>query len=525
MSENHQLGPFDVPELPARMPRRLKPFVFLFFVIIIQFSGAIYLAAVSDMVGTTALMQQDVMMAGYAQLIGLAIGLGMMFRIKFRYSARTILAVSCAVLILANIICSSSDNVVILTATCLVAGWFRIIATFACNSTIRAWVSPKFNMAVFFCYIGLLVDVMIQLSGVMTVYTALEGTWETMQGVVIVSLALELVLSLILLKPLHGDMWIPLKGIDWTGAFIWVLFMLSFTFICVYGNFYDWWESAEITGATILCIASLALNLWRATFIEKPFISLAALKNQWIWRTIGVNLVFYTIIATEHVFEHGYAGSILGFDEENIIDLNWYVVAGIIAGAAITYFTFAQRAWRFKTMLAIAFGLTGLYLAYFYFFIDTTLEKEMLFFPLFCRGIASVMISIIVLTMVQGSIPFPDFTQGLTINGFTGAVAAAALGPALIGEWLGNAVARNAAIIGSAFTSTDGGASFIPLSDLYGMVYGRATIVSMKEIFGWLLIATIFFLLLIVVSYGRWRPVARLLPWNKVRRLLRRQAV
>lgn len=524
MSEYHQQAPFDVPELPGRMPRRLKPFVFLFFVIIIQFSGAIYLSAVSDMVGSTALMQQDVMMAGYAQLIGLAIGLGMMFRIKFRYSSRTILAVSCAMLILANVICSNSENVVVLTATCLVAGWFRIIATFACNSTIRAWVSPKFNMAVFFCYIGLLVDVMIQLSGVMTVYTALEGTWQTMQAVVIVSLAVEIVLALLLLKPLHGEMWIPLRGIDWTGAFIWVIFMLSFTFICVYGNFYDWWDSREISGATIVCIASLALSLWRATFVEKPFISLAALRNRWIWRTIGVNLVFYTVIATEHVFEHGYAGSVLGFDEENIIDLNWYVVAGIVTGAAITYFTFAQRAWRFKTMLALAFGFTAVYLGYFYFFIDTNFEKEMLFIPLYCRGIASVMISIIVLTMVQGSIPFPDFTQGLTINGFTGAVAAASLGPALLGEWLGNALARNVAIIGSAFTDTNTAIAGVPLPDLSGMVYGRALVVSMKEIFGWLLIATLFFLILIVVSYGRWRPVARLLPWNTLRNVLRRQA-
>ena len=46
----------------------------------------------------------------------------------------------------------------------------------------------------------------------------------------------------------------------------------------------------------------------------------------------------FTLIATEHVFEHSYAANILGFDDTNLIDLTWYVFAGIIAGCAFTLF-------------------------------------------------------------------------------------------------------------------------------------------------------------------------------------------
>lgn len=55
---------------------------FIAFVVIIQFSGGVYLAAASDMVGTTALMQEDILMAGYASLIGLAVNFAVMFRIN-----------------------------------------------------------------------------------------------------------------------------------------------------------------------------------------------------------------------------------------------------------------------------------------------------------------------------------------------------------------------------------------------------------------------------------------------------------
>lgn len=37
----------------------------------------------------------------------------------------------------------------------------------------------------------------------------------------------------------------------------------------------------------------------------------------------------------------------------NIIDLNWYVLAGIAAGTGFTYLTFALCKWRYKTMTAI----------------------------------------------------------------------------------------------------------------------------------------------------------------------------
>lgn len=87
-------GPFDIPEVPDFIPRRLKPYLFILFVLIIQFSGGVYLAAASDMVGTTALMQEDILMAGYASLIGLAINFAVMFRIKFRFSTRTQLLAS-----------------------------------------------------------------------------------------------------------------------------------------------------------------------------------------------------------------------------------------------------------------------------------------------------------------------------------------------------------------------------------------------------------------------------------------------
>lgn len=516
-------GTFDIPDVPDFVPRRLKPWMFILFVLIVQFSGGVYLAAATDMAGTTGLMQEDILMAGYASLVGMAINFAVMFRIKFRFSTRMQLLTTGAVLIAANIICASTDNVALMTATCFIAGWFRMQATFACNSTIQLWLTPVRDMAVFFCYVYLVVDGAIQCSGLATVYVAFFSQWEYMQWIMVGLLAFMMLAVLILVRPVHCPMYIPLKGIDWTGSLIWGGFMLSFTFICVYGNHYDWWESHEIVFASFVAIACLALNLWRATFLDHPYISFRAMRNRNVIVATCVYLVFFSLTASEHVIEHTYAGAVLGFDETNVIDLNWFVLAGIIAGCAFTYYAFALHKWRYKTMTAIGFALVTLYLAFFYFRLDFGMEKEALWLPLFQRGAGSVIISIIFLTsIVQSGLPFEVFPEALTINGFTGAVMGAAFGPAVIGEIFRHLVARNASRLGSALTDLDPAVAHTRLGELYGAVQLQALAVSIKEIYGWLLIIAIFSLVVILTGYSPVRPWAVFPKFKNIRRGIKR---
>ncbi len=514
---------FDIPDVPNFIPRPLKPWLFIFFVLIVQFSGGVYLAAATDMVGTTALMQEDILMAGYASLVGMAINFCVMFRIKFRYSNRTQLLVCGAVLIASNFICAYTDSVPILVGICFMAGWFRMQATFACNSTIQLWITPTRDMAVFFCYVFLIVDSVIQLSGIATIYTNFHLEWEYMHWIMAGLLALMMIMVLILVRPVRGPMFIPLLGIDWVGATLWSGTFLCFTFICVYGRYYDWWESAEIWSATVVMIACLGLNLWRMTFLHHPYVSFQALKNKNVIKATIIYIVFNILLATEHVFEHSYAAAVLGFDDTNIIDLNWYVLIGIICGCGLTYITFAKKKWMYKTMAMIAFTMAAFYLAYFYFVIDYGVEKEMLFLPLFCRGFASVIISIVYLTsIVQGGLPFMIFPQALTINGFTGAVMGTTLAPAVVGEWFNHTMVRNLSQIGSAFTHTDSWISGLSLPELYSRTQIQAMVVSMKEIYGWLLIIAVASLIIMTLSYSPVRPHAIFPKWRTIRSRLRR---
>lgn len=171
-------------------------------------------------------------------------------------------------------------------------------------------------------------------------------------------------------------------------------------------------------------------------------------------------------------------------------------------------------------MTIIGFAFAAVYLAYFYFFIDYNLEKEMLIIPLFCRGAAVVICSICFLTAIsQAGLPFPNFAQALTINGFASAVLGSNIGPAILGEIFEHTMVKNAMLIGSKMTAVNTIATHIPHGQLYGIVQQHAMIVSMKEIFGWLLmIAILMIVMLLVVSSGTFRPSAIHPKWSTIRK-------
>src|SRR5690606_5354713 len=122
---------------------------------------------------------------GYASLAGMALVFAFMLRLKMRFTSRFSLLVCSIALVICNIICIYTHNVLVLITTCFLAGAFRMWGTFECNSTIQLWLTPKRDLSIFFCYIYLLVQGSILLSGIPNLYIALFSSWEYMHWFVI----------------------------------------------------------------------------------------------------------------------------------------------------------------------------------------------------------------------------------------------------------------------------------------------------------------------------------------------------
>ena len=202
----HDVGTFSIPAMRTFVPEKIRPWIVVLFAIIFQLSGGVYLAAVSEMVGSLALRQEDITMAGAASLVGLALVFGIMFRLKFRFPSKPTLLVCAGGIILCNLVCMRTDSVPVLVATCFVAGIFRMWGTFECNSTLQLWITPKRDLSVFFCFINILVQGMLQITGLTAIYTAYLSKWEYMHWVVVGLLATVMLATVILFRTYRSMM-------------------------------------------------------------------------------------------------------------------------------------------------------------------------------------------------------------------------------------------------------------------------------------------------------------------------------
>lgn len=498
--------PFSIPQIRF-IPEKMKPWLLILFILVFNCTGGVYLAAVSDMVGSTQLLQEDIMMAGYASLVGMALFFAIMFRLKWAIRPKTTLGSCILVLLAANVICMHTGSVPVLVGVSLVAGFFRMWAIYECNSTIQLWITHKRDMSIWFCYIYLIVNSTIQLTGIAALSFSVWASWHYMYWFIIGALLVIYLIVTICYKGIRIMPRLPLLGIDWVGMLLWAATAMSILFVCLYGEHYDWWQSEHIWFATVLGVVSLGLNLWRATFLRHPYISLTIFKMPIVPICVGIILVMDLLLAPSHIFEHTLMESVLGYDHLNTLTLNWVSILGVVIGIVFTWLTFARRKWSYQRMLVIAFSCFAFYLAYFYFRIDYNLPKEALYLPVILRSAGYVMVAVMMLT-ANARLPFPYiFLHGLSFQNMFSAALAAPIGNAIVGRALKIVMTRNAMLLGDRMDNVGLSTSHAPFGELYGMVQVQALVESMKEIYGWLLLVAIVCLIGLMLRYSGIRPM------------------
>ncbi len=503
----HENKTFFIPDIRNFIPEKIKPWILVVFVIVYQLSGGIYLASVSEMTGSMALMQEDIMMAGYASLVGLALTFTFMYRLKFRFPIKTSLLVTALGLIACNLISMHTHSLPLLVAVSFVAGFLRMWGTFACNTTIMLWITPKRDMSVWFVYIYFLVQTSILLSGLTTVYVSYLHTWKYMHWLVVGLLLLVMSVTIVTFRNYRSMKKLPLYGIDWMGLFLWSATILSIIFVLNYGEYLDWFQSGYIRLGVVFGVVSLALNLWRASFIRHPFIELKTWSYRNVWLTFILYILVDLLLSPAHLFEHIYTEGVLGYDALNAISLNWVVILGFVAGTLFTYHVFALRKWKYKTMTLIGFLLIIGYLLVMYFIIDFNLPKEMLILPLFLRGMGYIIIAITFITALV-PVPFQNFFQSLTIQAFASACIGALLGTTILSRAFKLIMKKNFMLLSANLDHVNPIIKQIPQGELLGVLQQQSIMVSLKEIYGWLCLLGLFCLLVFSLKESSLRPKA-----------------
>lgn len=489
--EGHGNLVFSMPMFRAWVPEKVRPLVYLAFAVIFQLTGGVYLGSLAHMRGEMSLLQEDIMMCGYAGFIGLTMPFPLLFRLKFRFHNRQMLTLCAAMIILCNMVTLYTESLPVLWAVCFLAGWFKLWGTFECFSNIQLWMAPGRDFFRFFPLLYIVILSGIECSGIMSELCCYYLTWEYAPVIIISLLTAVILLLQLLTVNFRPGRPLPLYGIDWTGLVLWSLLLMELSFIFLYGEHYNWLDGMPIRYTLAASAVTGFFCIGRMRKVRHPYIEVTSWKYSNLAPAFIIFLFICIISSSSTVLESAFSGA--------VVPLGRLTIAGM---AAMTLYIFMM-----------------------FFLISPETPQSRLWLPAFIRQFGYAIIFTSLTLYIQVQMPFQHFFQGLCIIGMARTVLGGAVGGAVYGYLMRYNMADQAAILGAAADAT--ALYGMDVAAAYPQLMLQALMVSVKNLFGFTFIVSCAFLLLMMcfdapvrrryVSMPDWTTVRKYvsLSWRK----------
>lgn len=510
---------FSMPMYHDFVPQCVRPWIYVVLAFCFQFSNGMYLGAMNNVVGEWGVMREDVQMCLYATLTGMALYFPVLFRMKFRFTNRALLMTAAAVIVVCNAVSMLRLPLPVLWAVCVVCGMAKIQGTFECMSNIQLWMTPKRDFAVFFPLLHVVLLTSIEVSGFVAAWFAHEMHWTFMHWFIILLMLLVLVVQAVLTRPVHAmPKIVPLDGLDWFGAVLWCAFWLQTAWLLCYGDWLDWWYSPQLRLVCGTALITLAVCLQRMAHHPHPYFEPAMWSYRYVVPVILLIGVVEALFSCEHVLESVFYEEVMHYDDLTAEKLNQWSLPGIWAGCLFSLGWLKIMRWNAYKLMAVALLVFALYAGGFYFTVDSSISIAQLRLPLVCRGFAYAVLSISLMWCLECIMSFQHFFQALSLFNVLHMLIGGLVGSALHAHGLKYYIADGFArcsgyvdVVRASALGVDVGAA------AEGMVEAFMA-QSVKILFGWTLIAALFFAMLMLLwdIPGVRRNIRRIPEWSTV---------
>lgn len=519
-------GPFTMLMFRNFVPRKLQPWIYVFMAVTFQLSGGLYLGTLNQMVGETTLMREDLLMCLYANLAGMAIYFPLLFRMKFRFTNKTLLLAAAGGVLASNLIAPHITYLPLLWGICFIEGICKIQGTFECMSNIQLWMTPKRDFTVFFPLLHIIILGSMQLSDLLCTYLMYHYHWSYMHGFIAAIMLINLMILQTCTRHFRLMKKFPLFGIDWLGAILWACLLLEIAYFFDYGDWYDWWNSPVIRQLAVAIGITFLLCIWRMLTIRHPFLE----PRMWTYRHLVPILILITLVeaflATERVLEEVFYEEVMHYTETVSVQLDWLTLGGILTGCLFAYWWMHIK--RFSYIRLLSIGIIGLigYLLGYYFTLSGEIHISQLYLPTACRGFAYAILSATFMVCLEEIMTFQHFFQALSVFNMLHMVVGGVIGSALYTQGLAYYLPDNIARYGAAIDRVNFSQNPFPLGEYMETFVSQMMEISIKQIYGWVSYACILLFLLFLLFLLYDAPVRKelkLMPgWRSLRKEIAR---
>lgn len=511
---------FAMPMIKDFVPKSLRPWIYLLTALSFQVSGARYLGALNEIIGANGQMREDVLMCMYCNLAGMAIWFPMLFRMKFRFTNKTLLIAASATVAVTNLLIGYVSWLPLLWLLCFIEGIAKIQGTFECMSNVQLWMTSKRDMTIFFPLLHVVILSGMNSQDILSAYFGMLGDWRLMHWTVIGIHCVVLLFLLTCVRHFRFMRPLPLYGIDWTSMALWAALMVQVAYLLDYADWYSWYNHDAVWYLTGTIMITLALILHRMTHVRHPYINPRVFTGfRYVKQILFLICFVEALFGTEHILEEIYLEEVMHYS--TIVNASLTVPAwiGNICGCLFSLF-WLQKVMR---MSYIRLGIIGssmllAYLAMMYLTVSPSVSIEQLHLPIFCRGFAYTTLSIVFFCSLHDVMDFNHFFQGLGVLNMLHMVIGGCLGVAVYAKAFGRYVADGfARYTSNALWMHD--ASPVGSPDLVD----EMLLIGVKSVYGWACYACIALILGFLLFDS---PIRRhrsyMLPWRMVGKMLKR---
>ena len=140
------------------------------------------------------------------------------------------------------------------------------------------------------------------------------------------------------------------------------------------------------------------------------------------------------------------------------------------------------------------------YQVFMYFLISPDMNIERLYLPLFLKNAGNVMIYAVLTTYLSQIVPFKHFFQALCAVGFVRECIGGPIASALVARVFKMAMQSNYYTLGGTLDAVNPLTGQVPFAAYVGELQRQATLVSIKQVFGYAVLLGILFLIFILFA-------------------------
>lgn len=465
-----------------------------------------------------SLMREDLLMCLYSNLAGMAIYFPLLFRMKFRFTNKTLLTAAALGVLVCNLAAPYITFLPLLWAVCFAEGICKIQGTFECMSNIQLWITPKRDFTVFFPLLHIIILGSMQLSDLTTTWLMHHYHWTCMHLFIAALMLIDLSVLAACVRHFRFMKKLPLLGIDWTGALLWAALLLQIAYLLDYGEFYDWQDSPVICTLACTIMLTAYVSVKRMLAIRHPFLEPKMWTCRYLLPILALITLVEIILATERVLEESFYEGVMHYAETVSVQLDWPALAGIVAGCLFACWWMHVRRFNYLRLIIVGImSLTG-YLAGCYFLLSGEIHLSQLCLPVMCRGFGYAVLSATFMVCLEEIMAFPHFFQALSVFNMLHMVVGGVVGSALYGRALSYCMADSIARHAGAADRVSSGLPFLPDGFMETFV-PQMMEDGIRRIYGWVLYGCILLLLLFLLydmpvrrrlkEMPGWKSVAR----------------